>query len=68
MYQESYQIKKDAEKAGNVPKETARELLYTDEERDKYIEESLNKPLPGGEDKGPTLVKKRILQKNNGGK
>lgn len=34
LYQESYQIKKDAEKAGSIPKETARELLYTDEERE----------------------------------
>lgn len=38
-------------------------MFYTDEEKVNYIEESLSRPLPGGEEKGPTLVKKRIQQK-----
>lgn len=32
-------------------------LFYTDEEKENYIEESLNRPLPGDE-KGPKMVKK----------
>lgn len=39
-------------------------MFYTDEEKVNYIEESLSRPLPGGEEKGPTLVKKRIPTKN----
>ena len=34
-------------------------MFYTDEEREQYIEESLNRPLPGGKEKGPTLVKRK---------
>ena len=34
LYQESYQIKLAAEKANNVPKQSARELEYTEQERE----------------------------------
>lgn len=37
--------------------------FYTDEEYEQRREEVLSKPLPGGEEKGPTLVKKRIPPK-----
>lgn len=37
--------------------------FYTDEEYEQRREEILSKPLPGGEEKGPTLVKKRIPPK-----
>lgn len=32
--------------------------FYTDEEYERYFESSLNRPLPGEEEKGPKLVKK----------
>ena len=35
--------------------------FYTDEEKQKYIEESLKRPLPG--DEGPTLLKRIIPKK-----
>ena len=34
-------------------------LFYTDEEYERYIEESLNRPLPSYEKKGKKLVLKR---------
>lgn len=34
LFQESYQIKLDAEESGNTPKQSARDLVYTDEERE----------------------------------
>lgn len=34
LYQETFQIKKDAEAAGNIPTQTVRGLVYTDEERE----------------------------------
>ena len=37
--------------------------FYTDEEYEQRREEVLNRPLPGGEEKGPRLVKKRIPPK-----
>lgn len=40
--------------------------FYTDEEYERYVEESLSRPLPG-EEKGPTLVKRRkkLIQISN---
>ncbi len=35
--------------------------IYTDEEWERRREEVLSRPLPGGEEKSPTLVKKRKL-------
>lgn len=37
--------------------------FYTDEEYEQRREEVLNTPLPGGEEKGPKLVKRRIPPK-----
>ena len=42
----------------NCDARTRMSMFYTDEEREKYIEDSLSRHLPGGEEKGPTLVKK----------
>ncbi len=39
--------------------------FYTDEEYEKYIESSLNRPLPSEEEKGPKLVKKINLNNKN---
>ena len=47
----------------NCDARTRMSMFYTDEEREKYIEDSLSRHLPGGEEKGPTLVKKRIPPK-----
>jgi len=60
LYQESYQIKKDAEAAKNVPVQSARELVFTNEERDartdvfstykNYIRQFIAAAATGGKD------------------
>lgn len=66
------EIKKDVlehpERYVNCDARTRMGMFRTDEEREKYIEESLSKPLPGGEEKGPTLVKKKTPPRNTGNK
>lgn len=51
------------EKYGDCDARTRMGLFYTDKEKEKYIEESLRRDLPDGEEKGPTLVKRRISPK-----
>ena len=61
------QTKKDVlehpEKYSDCDARTRMGMFYTDEEKERYIEESLSRPLPGVEEKGPTLVKRRIPPK-----
>lgn len=47
------------EKYINCPPRIRMGKFYTDEEYERYIEESLNRPLPGYEKKGKKLVFKR---------
>lgn len=42
--------------------------FYTNEEYQQRREEVLNRPLPGEEEKGPRLVKKRIPSKTTSNK
>lgn len=39
-------------------------MFYTDEEKERYLEESLSKPIPNEKEKGRTLVKKKEHTKN----
>ena len=51
-------IKKNPGKYTSCPVRIREGMFYTDEELDRYIEESLKRPLPGDE-KPKTFVKKR---------
>lgn len=51
------------EKYSDCDARTRMGMFYTDEEKEEYIEESLSRDLPGGKEKGPTLVKRRIPPK-----
>lgn len=42
----------------NCPPRIQKGMFYTDEEYEKRVEEILSKPLPGGEEKGISFVKK----------
>ena len=39
--------------------------IYTDEEWEQRREEVLNRPLPGGEEKGPTLARRKTTNPND---
>lgn len=49
----------------NCPPRIRMGNFYTDEEYERYAEESLSKPLPGDEKKGKKLLLKRKIKEVN---